>query len=112
MERIFCPAAEGDEIREVGGDIRREGIGESERVVRELVREEIMVSLKKIIGGKAAGMDGLVVKIFKKGGINIIDWLMRIFNKCMGSVVVPEDWKAARIVAVFKGKGDRRDCAE
>ena len=28
----------------------------------------------------------------------------------MESGVVPEDWKAACIVPVYKGKGDRRDC--
>ena len=28
----------------------------------------------------------------------------------MESGVVPEDWKAACIFPVYKGKGDRRDC--
>ena len=76
-----------------------------------MVREEIMGALKKMKGGKAAGMDGIVVEMLKKGGISIIDWLLRIFNKCMESGVVPEDWKAACIVPLYKGKGDRRDCA-
>ena len=40
MERVFCPAA--DEIREEGGDLMRERVGENERVVREVGREEIM----------------------------------------------------------------------
>ena len=29
----------------------------------------------------------------------------------MKCVVVPEDWKSACIVPVYKGKGDRRECA-
>ena len=62
-------------------------------------------------GGKAAGMNGIVVEMLKNGGIRIIDWLLRIFNKCMESGVVPEDWKAACVVPVYKGRGDRRDCA-
>ena len=53
--------------------MRRERIGENERVVRE----EIMDALKKIKGGKAAG---ILVKMLKNGVISIIDWLMRIFN--------------------------------
>ena len=62
--------------------------------------------------GKATGMDGIVVEILKNGGISIIiDWLLRIFNKCMESGVAPEGWKAACIVPVYKGKGDRRNCA-
>ena len=47
-------------MREVGGDIREERIGENERSVRGLVREEIMGALKKRKGGKAVGMDGIV----------------------------------------------------
>ena len=29
----------------------------------------------------------------------------------MKSSVLPEDWKGACIVPVYKGKGDKRDCA-
>ena len=35
MERVFCRAANDDEIKEVGGDVSREKIGENERGVRE-----------------------------------------------------------------------------
>ena len=38
-------------------------------------------------------MDDIVVEILKNWGISIIDWLLRIFNRCIG------------------GKGCRRDCA-
>ena len=62
-------------------------------------------------GGKATGMDGFVVEMLKNSGISINDWLLRIFNKCMESGVVPEDWKAACIVPVYKGKGDPRNFA-
>ena len=43
-----------------------------------------MGALKKIKGGKAAGMDGIVLKMLKDGGISIIDWLLRIFNRLFG----------------------------
>ena len=75
------------------------------------MREEIISSLKKMERGKAAGMDGIAVEMLKNGGISIIDWLLRIFNKCMESGAVPADWKVVCIVPVYKGKGDRRDCA-
>ena len=42
-KEYFVQLLNGDEIREVGGDIRRKRIGKNERVVREVVREEIMV---------------------------------------------------------------------
>ena len=47
----------------VEGDISRERVGENEKVLRGLVREEIMGPLKKMKGGKAVCMDGIVVEI-------------------------------------------------
>ena len=84
--------------------------GNNERVVRKVVREEIMGALKKIKGGKAAGMDGTAVKS-KNEAICIIDWLLRIFNRCMETGVVLQGWKVACIVPIYKGKGDRREFA-
>ena len=98
----FLQLLNDDEVMEVGGYERRERIGENERVVREVVREEIMGALKKITGGKVAGMDGIVVEMLNKGGISIIDWLLKIFNICMESGVVTDDRNAACIVPVCK----------
>ena len=39
----------GDEINEVGGDVRMASIGGNERVVRKVVREEIMGALKQMV---------------------------------------------------------------
>ena len=110
-KKYFVQLLNGDEIREVGGDVRRERVGENERVVRELMREEIMGTLKKMRSSKKPGLDGIMVKILKNGGISIIDWLLRIINRCMESGVVPEYWNAACIVLVYKGKSCRSDCA-
>ena len=81
------------------------------RVVREVLRAEIMGAVKKMKGGKAAGIYGIFVEMLKNGGICKIDWLLRIFNRCMESGVVLEGWKVACIVPVYERKGDRRDCA-
>ena len=50
-----------------------------------------MGALEKMKGGKAAGMDGTILEVLKKGSISITDRLLRIFNKCMESGVVPLD---------------------
>ena len=42
------------------------------KVVREVVRDEVMGTLK-IRGGKSAGMDGIAVELLKNGAISIID---------------------------------------
>ena len=59
------------------------GIKDNERVVRKVVREEIMTALKMIIGGKAAGVDSIFVGMSESGSISTIYWLLRIFNRCM-----------------------------
>ena len=41
--------------------------------------------------GKAAGRGEIVVEMYKNAGICIIDWLLRIFNKCMEAGVVSKD---------------------
>ena len=73
LKEYFVQLLNGGEIKEVGGDVRRERIGENARVVREVVREEIVGALKKIKGGKAADMDDIMVDILKNGGISITD---------------------------------------
>ena len=84
-KEYFLQLLNGDKIKEVGGDIRRERIGENERVVKRVVREEIIGARKKVKGGKSAAMDGTVVEMLKNGVISITDLLLRIFNKCMKS---------------------------
>ena len=108
-KEYFVQLLNGDEIREIGGHVRSETIGYNERVV-EMLREQIIVTLKNIKGGKAVFMDGIVEEMLKNGGISITHWLLKILNRCMESGVVPEDWEAACIVPVYKGKGDIRDC--
>ena len=44
-----------------------------------------MGALKKMKGGKAVGMDGIVVEMLRNGGINVIDWLLRIFNTILNT---------------------------
>ena len=78
-------------------------------VVGKAVREEIMIVLKKIIGGKTAGMNDIVVEFLKSRSFTITDWLLRIFNRSLESGVIPKDWEVACIVPIYKGKCDRRE---
>ena len=57
-----------------------------------MVMEERIVK-PKMKSDKASGMDSIVVEMWKNRDISIIDWMLRIYNKCMNSGVVPEDLK-------------------
>ena len=56
--------------------------------------------------GKAPGMDGVRVGMLKKRGVTVLEWLVRLFNICFMSSIVPVDWVIACMVPLYKGKGD------
>jgi len=73
-------------------------------------RDEICKAVSKLKDGKATGMDGCAAECVKKGGATVIEWLVRLFNVCFLSGVVPSEWCEACIVPLYKGKGDKYDC--
>ena len=62
---------------------------------------EVLEAVRRIKGGKPA------VEYMKKGDREVIEWFVRMFNGCWKDRRVPEEWKKACIVPLYKGKGDR-----
>ena len=77
---------------------------------REVTVEEVRKALNGTKAGKAPGVDGCRPEFLKKGGVSVIEWLVRLFNICMVAGVVPVEWCSACIVPLYKGKGDRHEC--
>ncbi len=48
--------------------------------------------------------------MLKYGGEIVIDWIMWICNLAWEQSKVPEDWRKAIIVMLYKGKGNRDEC--
>ena len=48
--------------------------------------------------GKAPGLDGFPVECLKKGGMAVLEWLVRLLNLSFDTGVVPMDWRGACIV--------------
>ena len=57
--------------------------------------------------GKAPGLDGFPVECLKKGGMAVLEWLVRLLNLNFDMGVVPIDWRGACIVHLYKGKSDK-----
>ena len=76
-----------------------------------ITREEIRQALAKMKGGKAPGMDGVDAEFMKVGGDVMIEWLERLFNVCWREGRVPQEWREACIVPIYKGKGEKNECA-
>ena len=72
--------------------------------------EELDKAVKETKSGKAPGLDGIPADIYKYGGIEQKDQLLSLYNACLEKGALPQDFKDALIVTVYKKKGDRSDC--
>ena len=88
-----------------------EGIVRNEYNGHESIRrEEVLSAVKKLNNGKFAGVDGIGSELLKYGGDVVVDWVWKLCSMCWDLGVVPEDWKGAVIVPLYKGKGMRTEC--
>jgi len=71
---------------------------------------EISTAISHLKNNKAAGPDGIPAEIFKFGGYYLQHRLHHFILSVWSSRQVPQQWKDANIVTVFKRKGDRFVC--
>ena len=64
---------------------------------------EIGEPVNEMRSGKAPGLDGFPVECLKKGGMAVLEWLVRLLNFSFDMGVVPMDWRGACIVPLYKG---------
>ena len=78
---------------------------------RAISIEEVGEAVNEMKSGKAPGLDGFLVEYLKKGGMAVLEWLVRLLNLSLNMGVVPMDWHGACIVALYKVKGDKCECS-
>ena len=59
---------------------------------------------------KAPGIDGIPAEVFKHGGTLLEENLLKLIQKCWEEQTLPQDFKDAVLIPIYKNKGDRRDC--
>ena len=69
-------------------------------------RDEVKVRVGKLKNEKATGGDEITGEMIKGGGDRVVDCILRLYNMAFECVVVPEDWRSAVIVPLYKGKGE------
>ena len=83
-------------------------------VLDELDAEPTMVELSKAIDrlstGKAPGEDGIPPEVIKSGKDALLQDLHELLCLCWREGAVPQDMRDAKIVTLYKNKGDRSDC--
>ena len=73
--------------------------------------EEVLEAVRRLKNGKASGPDNISCEMLKahKG---IVEWLWDIIDKSWSTEVLPDDWKVAEIVPLYKSKGKRSECSK
>ena len=78
---------------------------------RAISLEEVREAVNEMRSGKVPGLDGFSVECLKKGGMAVLEWLVRLLNLSFDKGVVPMDLRGACIVLLYKGKGDKCECS-
>ena len=58
---------------------------------RTISLEEVLEAVNEMKSGKAPGLDGFPVECVKKGGMAVLEWLVRLLNVNIDMGVVPMD---------------------
>ena len=73
-------------------------------------RCEVVRAISQLQTGKAAGPDGIPPEVLKAGGDCLSNKLTEFFGLCWNDGCLPQDMKDARIVHLYKGKGEKSSC--
>ena len=72
--------------------------------------EELRKAIDCLSTGKAPGEDGIPGEVIKAGKEELIEDLNELLCLCWKEGSVPQDMRDAKIVTLYKNKGDRSDC--
>ena len=71
---------------------------------------ETLKAIKQMSNGKTPGADGIPLEVFKHGGDKLAQNLVRLSNVIWDSESVPQEFKDANIIHLYKRKGNRSCC--
>nr|VZI25668.1 unnamed protein product [Spirometra erinaceieuropaei] len=72
--------------------------------------QETIRAVLQLSSGKAPGSDAIPAEVYKHGGPLLMDHLTALFQEMWRQGEVPQDFKDANIVHLYKRKGNRQVC--
>nr|VZI50187.1 unnamed protein product [Spirometra erinaceieuropaei] len=72
--------------------------------------KETIKAVQQLSSGKAPGSDAIPAEVYKHGGPLLMDHLTALFQEMWRQREVPQDFKDATIVHLYKRKGNRQVC--
>ena len=108
FESLYNPPTNADRelLREY--EVQHERDGQSDPVT--ISETEVERALIAVQNRKAAGVCGIPPELLKYGGADMIREMTKMFNVFLEEERVPDEWKKAIIVPLFKNKGSKLDC--
>jgi hypothetical protein len=73
--------------------------------MRRIQESEVKDNLKRMKGGKAMGLDGIPIEVWRSLADVAIVWLTKLFNLIFRSNKMPDEWRRSILVPIFKNKG-------
>ena len=73
--------------------------------------KEILHAVKTLINNKSPGPDSIPAELLKEGGYLCTRTLHRYISEVWRQECVPQQWKDANIVTIYKNKGDKSVCS-
>ena len=73
--------------------------------------QELSRAIDSLSSGKAPGEDGIPPEVIKSGKDALIPDLNDLLIQVWREGSVPQDWRGAKIITLYKNKGDRSDCS-
>ena len=68
----------------------------------DVTREEVEKAMTKLKNGKASGNDSIAVELLKNGEEAMVDWVTELVQEVWRTRQVPQEWKDAMLVPLFK----------
>jgi len=72
--------------------------------------DEVAKAIKHMSSGKAPGRDAIPAEVFKSGGPSLLQKLTALFQSSWENETLPQEFKDATIVHIYKRKGNKRSC--
>ena len=76
----------------------------------EISMSEIISAIKNMKNDKSPGLDGIPAEIFKALDEDIVNSLLILFRKIWEQGDVPQDFRDALVINLYKNKGDTSNC--
>ena len=72
--------------------------------------QEVKMAIKQLSDGKAPGSDAIPSEIYKCGSTTLTEQLTVLFKQIWIQQIIPQEFKDATIIHLYKRKGERKSC--